>query len=221
MTNNTYSNGKIYKIVNDVDDKIYVGSTTTMLSKRMSGHRSKCKYEPTRKIYAHFNEVGVHNFSIVLIELFPCNSKMELERRERFWIDELKPELNKAVPHQTYDEYYEKNKEAIIARTKEYYHKNIDTVAEKKKQYHINNKESICKRSKDYYENNTEKILQYQQEYRQSNGDKIAEYQKEYQQSNKDKLVEYKKAHYEKNKEAIKLRKREAYALNKAKGSQS
>jgi phosphatidate phosphatase PAH1 len=57
---------------------------------------------------------------------------MELERRERFWIDELKPELNKAVPHQTYDEYYEKNKEAIFARTKEYYQNNIDTVAEKK-----------------------------------------------------------------------------------------
>ena len=34
-----YSNGKIYKIVTDVDNEIYVGSTTQPLSKRMQWHR--------------------------------------------------------------------------------------------------------------------------------------------------------------------------------------
>ena len=38
-----YKNGKIYKIVNDVDDCIYIGSTTLSLNMRMIYHRKKQK----------------------------------------------------------------------------------------------------------------------------------------------------------------------------------
>ena len=33
-------------------------------------------------VYAIFDEFGVENCSIELVELFPCASKMELERKE-------------------------------------------------------------------------------------------------------------------------------------------
>ena len=38
-----YSKGKIYKILNTIDDEIYVGSTCETLSQRMARHRSDMK----------------------------------------------------------------------------------------------------------------------------------------------------------------------------------
>ena len=38
-----YQQAKIYKIVNNVDDEIYVGSTVNRLSKRFSDHKAKAK----------------------------------------------------------------------------------------------------------------------------------------------------------------------------------
>ena len=70
-----YSEGKVYKIINDCDDEIYVGSTCDSLSRRMSGHRRKSKVVPERKIYVHFDIHGVSNFRIVLIENYPCSTK--------------------------------------------------------------------------------------------------------------------------------------------------
>ena len=40
-----YAKGKIYKIANDIDDEIYVGSTCQSLSKRMGIHRQNAKNE--------------------------------------------------------------------------------------------------------------------------------------------------------------------------------
>ena len=36
-----YKSGKFYKIVNTIDDKVYIGSTIRSLSQRMGGHRYK------------------------------------------------------------------------------------------------------------------------------------------------------------------------------------
>ena len=38
-----YADGKIYKLVNNVDNKIYVGSTCNPLRLRKSGHKIKSK----------------------------------------------------------------------------------------------------------------------------------------------------------------------------------
>ena len=38
-----YKNGKIYCIRNNIDDNIYVGSTTQPLSKRMALHRQSAR----------------------------------------------------------------------------------------------------------------------------------------------------------------------------------
>ena len=43
------SNGKVYCIGNNVDDDLYIGSTTQALSKRMVKHRSKGESKEAKK----------------------------------------------------------------------------------------------------------------------------------------------------------------------------
>ena len=45
MAKMDYGNGKIYKIVNTIDNDIYIGSTCQPLSKRMAWHRSHSTME--------------------------------------------------------------------------------------------------------------------------------------------------------------------------------
>ena len=107
--------GKIYKIESNLGNKIYIGSTTKQcLSQRMDKHRSNYKYWQVNKTcfltsFNVFEEYGVENCKIILIEAFPCNSKDELLAREAHYIRTLDCE-NKVVPKQIYLEYYEKRK---------------------------------------------------------------------------------------------------------------
>lgn len=77
-----YSQGKIYKIVNSVNNFVYVGSTTQTLSSRMSGHRASAKRRESGGMYPAMNELGSDKFQIILIEEFSCLNKMQLEARE-------------------------------------------------------------------------------------------------------------------------------------------
>ena len=77
-----YSKGKIYKILNSVNNIEYVGSTTRpYLATRMAGHRHDSKTR-THPLYKAMNEIGAEHFRIVLHSAFPCNSKDELEAEE-------------------------------------------------------------------------------------------------------------------------------------------
>lgn len=75
----SYANGKIYKVVNDVNDCVYFGSTTQPLPKRFSAHKATIG---STKFYRAMALIGSDHFKIVLVELFPCSSKAELEARE-------------------------------------------------------------------------------------------------------------------------------------------
>ena len=145
-----YQNSKIYKLVNSADSKIYIGSTVSRLSKRKGQHKLKSKTHPERKVYKHLNMVGWGNVDIILIENFECDNIEELRKRERYWIDEKKAELNNNKPLQTPKEYrkihkeefklYEKNRyqgERKIynkMKAKESYEKNKTAINMKKKQ---------------------------------------------------------------------------------------
>jgi hypothetical protein len=50
--------------------------------------------------YLIFDEYGVKNCQIALLELYPCNSKDELESRKVFYI-KLMGCINKAIPNRT------------------------------------------------------------------------------------------------------------------------
>ena len=149
-----YSRGKIYKLVNNVDDKIYVGATCGTLRLRKSCHKCHSKKNPDRPVYKHLNEVGWENVNIILIEEIKCENKMELSRRERHWIDELKPVLNLCLPLRTKAEHYQDNREAILIWGKQY----RDDNKEHMKQYAREHKEAISVRMKKYRQDNEEKL---------------------------------------------------------------
>ena len=136
-----YSEAKIYKILNTVDDEIYVGSTTQPLSKRMRKHRMNAKYRAT-KFYQHMNNIGIHNFYIELIQKFPCNSNEELYTKEGEWIRKIGT-LNQLVAGRTKQQYREQNKDKLRKQNQEYKEQNKDKIREQNKQYRENNS-SIC-----------------------------------------------------------------------------
>ena len=118
-----YQNGKIYKLICNNSDKIYIGSTIQLLHKRLNQHK-KCERTKAHELFV-LGEV-----KIVLIELYPCNSKMELFKRERHFIETLDC-VNKSIPTRSKNEWYIENKEIIKKRSKEWAEKN----KEKRKQY--------------------------------------------------------------------------------------
>jgi hypothetical protein len=191
-----YQNGKIYKIVNDKLGLTYYGSTTQILSQRMGGHIANKKRFDTGKC----NNVSSFklldgNQKIYLVEKYPCNDKNELERRERYYI-ENNDCVNKCIPSRTNKEYRIDNKDKIKQYQKEYDKNNKDKKKEYMKEYQKDNKDKRKEYDKEYYIDNKDKKKQYSKQYYIDNKDKINEYQKQYQKDNKDKIKEYMKEYY-------------------------
>jgi hypothetical protein len=93
-----YSNSKVYKLVNGIDNKIYIGSTTQSLSQRLAKHKDDAKKRPY-PVHRHFNTIGWDTVRIILIENVECFNKEQLVQREQHYIDLLKPELNKQAAY--------------------------------------------------------------------------------------------------------------------------
>lgn len=107
-----YKNAIIYKLVNTVDNKIYVGSTRNTKEVRKIMHKAKAAKYPHRRVYAHLNQFDWDKeVDIIVIENFPCNSEEELKVRERYWYDRINPELNTYRPTRTEEEIKERKKE--------------------------------------------------------------------------------------------------------------
>lgn len=78
-----YSLGKIYKIINSVNEKIYVGSTIyRYLSIRLGVHRQCCVHGGDSDLYKAMRAFGIEKFKICLIKNFPCKTKEELLAEE-------------------------------------------------------------------------------------------------------------------------------------------
>lgn len=193
---NRYDNGKIYKLVNNADDEIYVGSTCLPLHKRLYDHKIDARHK-TMRVYQHLNPIGFDNVQIVLIENFSCKSKDELLKRERHWIDTLKPSLNKALPLRTHQEYYQANRQTLLEKAKEYKKKNSDLVAKRQAKYYEEHKEKIQEHMRNYYEENKDK----KREYNEANRDTKREYDRAYREANKEKMKEKYYEQHEANKE--------------------
>jgi hypothetical protein len=138
-----YSKGKIYKLTCSDPELVYYGSTISPLSHRFSRHKysfSVGKYCSSAKLF----ERDYENVKIELIEDYPCNSKKELEAREREHTNgkvcandnrpsispEEKLETSRKHSRQQYSteegklkkkEYYQKNREARLAYQNERY----------------------------------------------------------------------------------------------------
>ena len=144
---NKYDNGKIYKIRNEITDDIYVGSTCNLLCKRMVQHRAYHANQKYRNIrlYKLMNEIGVEEFHIELIELFPCSSKDELRAREGHFIRSM-GNLNHKIGGRTQQEYYADNKDKLAIKQKEYYMEHVNAIKKYNVEYRCINKDSINER---------------------------------------------------------------------------
>lgn len=84
-----------------------------------------------------------------------------------------------------------------------------------KKQYYEKNKDKILAHNKQYYGNNKENIIKHQKLYVQQNKEQLAKSHKKYYESNKEQIKEEKKQYYEKNKEIMKNKMKIYYEKNK------
>ena len=85
-----YLNGKIYKIVDNTNGNIYIGSTAEpTLARRLAGHvrsyKSWCKGKG--RLMRSFDIIKNGDYRIVLIDSCPCYSKDELTSREQEHMD--------------------------------------------------------------------------------------------------------------------------------------
>jgi len=84
---NKYINGKIYALVSESAQVVYYGSTIQRLSQRKGEHTRDYKkylYNDGWKC-ASFDVLKHEDAKIILIEEFPCKSRLELETREGFY----------------------------------------------------------------------------------------------------------------------------------------
>ena len=80
--------GYIYQIVNDINEKVYVGKTELTIEKRWKQHLRDSKKEniKNRPLYKAINKYGEEHFHISILE--ECNTK-DLSEREIYWVDKL------------------------------------------------------------------------------------------------------------------------------------
>ena len=130
---NKYQRGKIYTIRSPQTDEIYIGSTIDTLSKRFYKHKNDFKRWKTGK-YSYVTSYKILEYDdcyIELLEMCPCNNKMELTRKEGELIRANEKCVNKVQPGRTTKEYCQDNREERNRRTKEWRTNN----PEKQKQY--------------------------------------------------------------------------------------
>lgn len=157
-----YEKAVIYKLC-CLDPEIkecYVGSTCNLYL-RKSQHKHSCNNPNDKyynfKVYQFIRENGGwNNWQMILLEQYPCNSKLEMHMRERYWFENLGATLNSQYPNRTKKEWEEANPEKVKEYQKEY-------------------REANPEYQKEYRETNAEQLKEYQKKYREANAEKIRE----------------------------------------------
>ena len=232
-----YQNTKIYKIWSPNTEQVYIGATVQSLSMRMTEHRKPSSSTSSSKIIINLGDAKIE-----LLEEFPCNNKMESDKKEGEYIRKLDC-VNKQIIGRTMKEWREDNKDRLTICKKEDYEKNkshaLEQVkiyrennAEKIKEYRDKNKLELAEKGKAYREANLEKVREQcriskiknkekaeitAKAYREKNKLELAEKSKAYREKNKIELAEKSKAYREANIEMMRERDRVAQANRRAK----
>jgi len=94
------------------NENVYVGHTINKYD-RNKAHKSRSKLVDKYpcKVYKYVNDTGGYeNWEMIMLEIHPCKNKNEGKKRELYWIDFYKSNLNSDVPNRTTMEwYYETN----------------------------------------------------------------------------------------------------------------
>lgn len=79
--------GYIYKIINIINNKVYIGKTTISIEKRFKKHIFNAKKKINRYLYDSMNHYGYDKFRIELVEM--CDDNI-INKREIYWINVYK-----------------------------------------------------------------------------------------------------------------------------------
>ena len=157
-----YQNGKVYKLVCNTTGFVYYGSTCEItLARRLADH--KTKYNQKKQLTSS-KIIENGNYGIFLVEMYPCNSRDELNMRERFYIENNEC-VNKMIPIRTKEEKTLRIKEYNAKYHPLFYEKN----KEKKSEYHRqhNKKEEVKVKLREavrrWGAKNKDKIREYNQ----------------------------------------------------------
>jgi hypothetical protein len=185
-----YKTAVIYKLCckdEGVPD-IYIGSTTNFKGRKRL-HKHDCK-KCVLPVYQFIRvNGGWDNWSMLVIEEYPCDNRKELHTRERYWIEYFNASLNCLIPCRSRAEcnrkYYQENLVRLKERHKKYEQEHRDKRNEQKIKYRENNREEIRDYNKKYRENNREEIRDYNKEYYHQNRQKRIEQKRKYRQFKK------------------------------------
>jgi len=198
-----YQNGKIYKITSEQSDKYYIGSTIQKLCDRLGRHISDYTIysQGNGKYISSFELIKNDDYKIELIELFPCEDRQELERREgELQLQNIDVIVNKKIAGRTDKEWREENKVEIAKKKKIYKETNKIEISKKQKIYDETNKIEIAKNNKIWCEINKIEIAKKQKIYKETNKIGLAKNKKIYNETNKVHIAEQQKIRNEKNK---------------------
>lgn len=152
-----YQEGKIYKIISNTDDEIcYVGSTPKKyLSQRMDSHR--CDYKlwkngKRKKVmsYELFEKYGIENCRIELLEIYSCNSKDELSKKEGEYIRSLKC-VNKNIAGRSKEDWRLDNKKNVSDYEKQRYKNDSIRIKTNVTNYYNQNRKTILEKNNQKY----------------------------------------------------------------------
>ena len=156
---NKYNKSMIYTIRSPTTDKYYIGSTTQILCKRFSDHKTNYKayLKGSTRFITSFKILELDNAYIELLEEVICENRNQLEKKEGELIRlHANNCVNINIAGRTKKDYYIDNKDIIIDKIKHYKNVNKDII----KQYYIDNRESLLMCHKQYRIDNKESLKQ-------------------------------------------------------------
>ena len=187
-----YKNGKIYKILNTVNDECYIGSTCQKLSQRLAKHRSvmNSQNKKNRRLYDAMRVIGADSFYIELVvKEYPCKKVEQLRAVEGEYIRTMGI-LNHCIAGRDKQQWYEDNKEKVKEHIKQYRTENLDKIKQSVKAYTEKNKDPKSQYNREYYKNNKDK----RKEYIENNKDILKQKRQEYYHKNIEKMTEKNRA---------------------------
>ena len=98
---------------------------------------------------------------MILIEQRACANRLDAERQERQYIEDLHATLNQVIPSRTRREWEEHNQEQIREYKRLWHTANKDRLSEQSHERYMEKREHTLQKVKDYYENNKEKVDQW------------------------------------------------------------
>ena len=148
-----YSETKLYELIShdqQGNPVVYRGHTTQPLHKRLCEHQTRYKAwvkDNTKEYYSSYEVLKHGNARIELVRTVCCNNVMEAKRAEGVFIREV-PCVNKHIAGRTLKEWWQDNKDVLLAKKKTYDQAN----KEKKKAYNEANKQAQREYQREYRE---------------------------------------------------------------------